>query len=276
MNKEADLHLHSIYSDGTFTPAEILKYAQGFSLSCISITDHDTVEGLAEAFKVLPQFDIELISGIELSSSYKRKEVHILGYFIDYKSEWFLERLEKFRESRKLRFLEMVKRLRERGIKIDYEQVLNDNPKAAIGRLHLGKAVYEQGYTKSIKEVFDKYLGEGKPCYVEKEELPVIDALEMIKRLGGVSILAHPYLLRDDNLVNELLDLGFNGIEAAHFEHSKGIEESYSKMARRKGLLLSGGSDCHGEAKEQMLMGKKRIPYSLVLKMKEYLDERKR
>jgi 3',5'-nucleoside bisphosphate phosphatase len=276
MNKEADLHLHSIYSDGTLTPVEILEHAQELSLSAVSITDHDTVDGLSQAFKALPDFDLELIAGIELSSSYKRKEVHILGYFIDYKEEWFLERLKRFRESRKLRFLEMVKRLREKNIKIDYEKVLNDNAEAAIGRLHLGKAVYQQGYTKSIKEVFDRYLAEGKPCYVEKEELPVIDALEMIKRLGGISILAHPYLLRDDNLVNELLDLGFNGIEAAHFEHSKGIEESYSKMARRKGLLLSGGSDCHGEAKEQMLMGKKRVPYSLVLKMKEYLDERKR
>ncbi len=271
MDREADLHLHSIYSDGTFTPTEIVKHAKELSLSCISITDHDTTDGLDEAFKAASECDIEFISGVELSSSYKRKEVHILGYFIDYKEKWFLDRLEKFRAARKLRFLEMVKRLRERGVKVDYEKILNENPKAAIGRLHLGKAVYREGHTSSIREVFDKYLGEGKPCYVKKEELSVVDAIEIIKKLGGVSILAHPYLLRDDKIVLELLDLGFNGIEASHFEHPKGIEEKYSKIARERNLLLSGGSDCHGEAKEDILMGKKRVPYDVVVKMKEYL-----
>ena len=274
MNKEADLHLHSIYSDGTFTPTEILNYAKELSLSCISITDHDTVNGLDEAFKAAAELDIELIPGIELSSSYKRKEIHILGYFIDYKAEWFLDKLKSFRRSRKLRFLEMVKKLRERGIEVDYEKILNDNPQAAIGRLHLGKAVYEEGHASSIREVFDRYLGDGKTCCVEKEELSILDAIEMIKRLGGISILAHPYLLRDDNMVAELLDIGFSGIEALYLGHSKGMEKNYIKMAREKGLLISGGSDCHGKAKDNILMGKKKIPYEVVIKMKEYLDDK--
>ncbi len=275
MNKEADLHLHSMYSDGTFTPSEILRKAKELSLSCVSITDHDTVDGLDEAFKVAREIDIEFISGIELSSVHKDREIHILGYFINYKEEWFLNRLKSFKNFRKLRFMEMVKKLRKYNIIVDHKKILRENPKAAIGRLHLGKALYDEGLVPSIKEVFDKYLGDGKPCYVKKEELSILDAIEMIRRLGGIAILAHPFLLRDDSMVAELLDLGFDGIEASHFEHPKGIEKNYSKMAKDRGILLSGGSDCHGEAKANMLMGKKKIPYELVIKMKEYLDGRR-
>ncbi|MDP8216778.1 MAG: PHP domain-containing protein [Candidatus Kaelpia imicola] len=275
MNREADLHLHSMYSDGTFSPAEILRRAKELSLSCISITDHDTVAGLDEAFKAANEIDIEFISGVELSSSYRDREIHILGYFIDYKEEWFLNRLKSFRDFRKLRLLKMVKKLRDCGLSVNYEKILNDNPKAAIGRLHLGKALYEEGHISSIKEAFDRYLGEGKSCYVEKEELSVPRAIEMVRSLGGISVLAHPYLLRDDSIVAELLDFGFDGIEAAHFKHPKGTEKRYSKMAGERGLLLSGGSDCHGEARADILMGKKRVPYDIVIKMKEYLDERR-
>ncbi|MDP8253912.1 MAG: PHP domain-containing protein [Candidatus Kaelpia aquatica] len=275
MNKEADLHLHSIYSDGTFTPTEILKQAKDLSLSCISITDHDTVDGLDEAFKAANEIDIEFISGIELSSSYKGKEIHILGYFIDYREEWFLSKLKSFRDARKVRFMEMVKKLKDHGLAVDYEKILNDNPKAAIGRLHLGKALYEEGLVPSIAEVFAKYLGEGQSCYVAKEDLSISEVIEMIRSLGGLSILAHPFIIRNDSIVSELLDFGFDGIEASHLRHPKGIEKMYSKVAKERGILLSGGSDCHGEAKADMLIGKKRVPYDLVVKMKEYLDERR-
>ncbi|MDD5613951.1 MAG: PHP domain-containing protein, partial [Candidatus Omnitrophica bacterium] len=243
-------------------------------LSCIAVTDHDSVDGIEEAAAEAERLEIEMIPGVELSVDYKGREIHVLGYFVDHKDSWFLGVLTELRESRKRRFLEIVDRLKEHDVILDEVKIVKENENSALGRLHIAKEIHREGYTGSIKEAFVKYIGEGKPCYVKKDYFAPGDAVSLIKKIGGIAVLAHPHLLGDDSIVSDLIKEGIEGIEAYHFEHPKSVEEKYFAMALENGLLVTGGSDCHGKGKGELLLGRKRIPYDLVQSLKDYKDAR--
>ncbi|HEO64178.1 MAG TPA: PHP domain-containing protein [Candidatus Omnitrophica bacterium] len=274
MNKEADLHLHTIYSDGTLTPSELIKAAKEMGLSCIAVTDHDSVDGIEEAAAEADRLKVEMIPGVELSVDYKGREVHVLGYFIDYKEGWFLDMLAELRESRKRRFFEIVDKLKEHDVVLDEVRIARENENSALGRLHIAKEIYREGYTGSVKEAFVRYIGEGKPCYVKKDYLAPADAVSIIKKIGGISVIAHPHLLGDEGIVFDLIKEGIEGIEVYHFEHPKSVEEKYLAIALENGLLVTGGSDCHGQGKGELLLGRKRIPYDLVQGLKDFKNAR--
>lgn len=276
MSPEADLHIHTLYSDGTFSPREVLERVQKEGISAIAITDHDSVQAIEPAILEGEKLGIEVIPGVELTAEYNNSEVHILGYFIDYQKDWFLKKLKHLREVRKERFLQMVQKLRRFNIFLDPAKIVKENKSTALGRLHLARELKKQGYVSSVKEAFNLYIGEGKPCYVKKERILPQEAIAIIKELNGISVIAHPYTLKDEKILTEVLKQGIEGIEVYHTECSPVDQVKYWQVAYLNNLLVTGGSDCHGMAKGGVLIGKIKIPYAFVERLKKYRDERRK
>jgi len=263
-----DLHIHTTYSDSTLTPSEVVDIAIQKGFSAISITDHDCVDGIEPALKSSEGCGLEVIPGVELTAEMDNLEIHILGYLIDYKKGWFMERLKQIREARVNRIYEMTKRLRDHGVNISAGTVFNISGPGAVGRLHLATALYNEGHVSSIGEAFKKYIGNGSPFYVKKLRFTPREAVKMIKDLGGVAVLAHPYTVGNDGIIPSLVDEGIRGIEVYHTDHPNNVMLHYEQMASRYGLLTTGGSDCHGEGKGGVLLGRIKVPYRVVDSLK--------
>lgn len=266
--KFADLHIHTDFSDSTFSPEEVAAHAGEKGLSAIAICDHDCVDGIEPCEKAASPLGIEVISGIELTVEKEDAEIHILGYFIDRKVEWFQNRLKAMRESRISRVYEMVEKLNALGINVKVEDVFRLAGRGSVGRLHLAQAMLKTGKVKSFREVFGKYIGFQKPCYVPHVKFSPQEAIEFILKDGGVPVLAHPGIMNKDEYIPELVGYGLKGIEAYHTDHSSGVVKHYEELAEEYGLLTTGGSDCHGMGKGRVLIGTVRIPYELVEKLK--------
>ncbi len=273
MERLADLHVHTIFSDGTLSPVETLNAAKGFGLCAIAITDHDCVDAVAPAISAGPEFGIEVIPGVELSADMEDEEIHILGYLINCRDEWFADRLFKLRQSRLKRAAEMVEKLKANGINIEAQEVFDFAGCGSVGRLHIARLLYNKGYTSSIYEAFEKYIGAGKPCYVRRLDLAPSEAIDMIRKIGGVSVLAHPSTIRRNEFIEDLVKMGIGGIEAYHPDMNAHQSEHYKEIAKKFGLVITGGSDCHGLAKGRLLMGKVKVPYELVEKLKEEVNK---
>lgn len=268
--KYADLHVHTIFSDGTFTPEEAVRVAREKGLSCIAICDHDCVDGIGPSIEYSKKNPIEIIPGVELTAMKDRKEIHILGYFISWKEQWFREILKKIQAERVLRINKMIEKLKRFNIEVMPDRVMNiAGGKGSVGRLHLARALVEIKAVSSIQAAFDKYIGDFKPCYVEDIDFSPKEAIEFILRAKGIPVLAHPYTIGNDSLIQEFVKYGMRGIEVFHIDHSLSISKRYEKIALENGLLVTGGSDCHGLGKGRVLLGTVRVPYSLVDKLKE-------
>lgn len=252
----SDLHIHTIYSDGSFTPAEVIKYAEECGLSYISITDHDILDGYSEIENI--KSCLEVIPGIEIGCEGEGniEEIHILGYFLDIENKGLQDFLIPIREGRERRVEMIVRKLKNHGIDIEYEDVKNVGGAGAIGRLHIAKVLFDKGMGNSVLSCFDKYLSPGKCGFVERENLPSPEkAIDRIKASEGIPILAHPY--DTIRLLPDLIKFGLMGIEVVHPK----IDPNLCKFLRRKageyGLLITGGSDCHGKMKgEDVFLGK--------------------
>jgi 3',5'-nucleoside bisphosphate phosphatase len=266
--KYADLHLHTRFSDGTYTVPELLEKAKARNLDCIAITDHDTVEALAYLKKNIREPGLEVIPGVELTADYEGKEVHILGYFVDYENKEFLKELALIKQARVERIYEMVDKLKSLGMSINTEDVFRLSDVGTIGRLHLARAMFSKGCVCSTQEAFNKYIGDNGPAYVGRFRLSPAQAIKLIAEAGGVAVLAHPYCLPDQNLIFTLIDLGLDGLEVYYPEHSAAQIKNYLEIAKKHGLLVTGGSDCHGFAKPTELIGKIKLPYELVEEMR--------
>ncbi len=266
--KYADLHLHTNFSDGTNTVAELLQKAKDAGLSCISITDHDTVEGLKYLKENIKNPDLEVIPGIELTAEHEDKEIHILGYFIDFENKSFLEQLAAIKRARVKRIKDMTAKLKSLNVNIDPEEVLCLSEVGTVGRLHLARVMLKNGCVASLQEAFNKYIGDNGPAYVGRFRLSPEKAIQLIERVGGVSVLAHPYSLSKQDLIPKLVDFGLSGIEVYYPEHSSSQIRNYLEVARKFDLLITGGSDCHGNAKPTELIGEIKLPYDFVEKIK--------
>lgn len=267
--KTADLHLHTRFSDGTFTPEEVAARARLHGLSAIALTDHDTVEGCGRMSAACSRNEIEFIPGAELTADHSGTELHILGYFLDTESPGLLSELSKFQAVRRTRIEEMVQRLNGRGIPIRLEAVFQLANCQSPGRPHVARALVQEGYCSGYDEAFDRFLKKGRPAWVPKAKMASQAAINLIHAAGGVAVLAHPGLYRADSVIPELADEGIDGLECWHTKHSGAAAEAYARTAEEFGLVATGGSDCHGDAKGHPLIGTLRIPYEQVDQLKE-------
>lgn len=268
--KYADLHVHTDFSDGTFTPEEVVTLAGSKGLSSIAICDHDCVDAIAPSMKQAKDIPIEIIPGVELTVIKDRREIHVLGYFISWQAEWLQKILKRVQRERIERIDTMIEKLKRFNIKLDRNTVLDlAGGKGSVGRLHMARALFKTGSVSSIQAAFDKYIGDLKPCYVEDVGFEMREAIDLILRAGGVPVLAHPHTIGDDALVVELIKYGIRGIEVFHSDHRPPVRKKYEEIAKEYGLLITGGSDCHGLAKKRVLLGSVKVPYELVEKIKE-------
>jgi hypothetical protein len=270
--KLADLHIHTQVSDGWFTPDEAVEQASRAGLAAVSIADHDSVSGIKSAIWTGKKCGVEVIPGVELSSRFESGDIHILGYFIDWQDRWFNNKLLDLQEARTDRAKEILNRLKALNINISYNVILVIAG-GAMGRPHIAQAMLDQGYVRTVREAFEKYLGIDRPAYVEKYPLSSAEAIRMIRKAGGIPTLAHPVFYRVDEVLPELVEQGLQAIEVYHSRHDTAATEHYEELAKKYDLLITGGSDAHGR---EVPVGAVRISYELVEKMKEWLSTPKR
>jgi hypothetical protein len=274
--KFADLHLHTNLSDGTFTPEELVVQAQKHALACISLTDHDTVEGCARAAAACGPAGIEFIPGTELTAEHDDIEVHLLGYFLDTHNRVLLAEISKFQVVRKQRIYEMVSRINELGLPLQVEAVFTLANCESPGRPHVARTLVKAGLVRNLDEAFERFLKKGRPAWVPKSKMSARQGVDLIHQAGGLAVMAHPGLNRTDDIIPALVAAGLDGIECFHSKHSTAMSARYIEMAEKFDLLVTGGSDCHGFSKIRPLIGSVKIPYELVEKMKAKVAERQR
>ena len=267
--QKIDLHIHTVYSDGTFTPTEVVERAKKLGLTAISITDHDSVSGVEEAIRAGEKLGVEVVPGIEMSSDIGEDEIHILGYYLDWKDKTFLTQLQVFQEDRAKRNQRLLKKLEELGMKLDHREIKNMAPKGVVGRLHIARLMVKNGYVSSIGEAFEKWLNAGKPAYIKRMKVSPFKVIQMILKAGGIPVFAHPYLSKRDDLIPEMVKRGLMGIEVYQSVHDKQAVAHYRKIAKKYHLLITGGSDCHGKGKDKILMGTVDIPASILDELKK-------
>lgn len=268
LSRRADLHVHTNFSDGTFSPKEVVEYANKIGLAAIAITDHDSVEGISPAVKAAEDKSLEIIPGLEFTTEIENCEVHILGFFIDYGKKWFTQELLRLRQMRHIRMQKMLECLSKKGIGISMDEVRLVSGEGSIGRLHLAKLLFEKGHVSSVKNAFDKFIGNGKPCYAGGDRISPIDAIAMVIKAGGVPVLAHPHTMGKDKFISSFVKAGLRGIEVYHSDHAQASVNHYKKIAQEFELLITGGSDCHGMGKGKVMMGTVTVPYEIVEQLK--------
>lgn len=249
---EVDLHMHTTASDGMNRPSENVRMAREAGLSALAITDHDTVAGYAEAAQAGQTLGITVVPGVEISTVAEGQDIHILGYYIDVNDEQLLERLRQLRSTRENRNAMLLERLRELGLDITIEEVIEQAGKSAsgdetIGRPHIASVLVSKGYVASVHEAFDRYLGKGGAAYVNPPRVSPFEAVDWIHEAGGAAVVAHPGLYQADELVERIVRHGADGIEAFHSDHTPEDESRYAEMAARLQVLVTAGSDFHGE-----------------------------
>jgi len=273
MNRIVDLHTHTTESDGSFTPEELIAEAKRVGLSAIAITDHDSISGIKKATLLADELGIELIPGVELSTDYNGKEVHVVGLYVNDEDEYFLTKIKEFKENRDSRNAIMVENLQKEGFAITMEELTAENPDCVITRANIARFLYEHGMIPTIQTAFEKYIGDNCKCYVNRFKITPMDGVRLIKKAGGTAILAHPllYHMSDSTLqkmVDEMKEAGLDGIEAIYCTYTPAEERQMKQFAKENGLLISGGSDFHGTTKPKLELGtgygKLYIPYEVL------------
>jgi predicted metal-dependent phosphoesterase TrpH len=255
----ADLHLHTTASDGRLEPHQIVSLAADIGLDVIAITDHDTIDGITPALTAAKQYpSLTVIPGVEISTYKRNGEIHILGYFIDYTDPKLVSSLQDLRDSRVTRAMKMIQKLDELGMEIKWEKVLEFSQGGAVGRPHVAQALIEAGYITTFREAFDKYIGRGKPAYIERKKVSPRAAVKLIANAGGLPVLAHPTFIGDVNmekLIAELKQVGLVGMEVYYGKYTRDEIDMLEKVALGHGLIATGGSDYHafGDDSEAMI-----------------------
>ena len=244
-----DLHIHTTASDGRLTPVQVLQQAQAAGLKGIAITDHDTVAGLKilQGTEGIAEADPVIVAGIEFSTDLPEHEVHILGYGIDPEHRELQEYLEMLVQDRLLRVGKMLAKLKQLGYSLEYRQVCDlAGESVALGRPHVAKALIEKGYFSTVAEVFDQLLAKNGPAYVPHYKLTPADVIRLVHCIGGAAVLAHPGQIQNDDIVEELIGAGLDGLEVYHPHHTAAETETYRQWAVKNKMLITGGSDYHG------------------------------
>lgn len=268
-NGYADLHIHSNRSDGYYAPKELIEKVAAQGLKATAVVDHDDISAYEEACFYGKKFDIEVLTGVELSVSYDQHDLHILGYDFDYLNQELSEYLTLFKEHRISRAQKIVENLANLGMPISFEAVLEKAGRGTVGRPHIASVLVEDGFVYSFQEAFNKYLGEDKPAHVAKYKMELATALNLVKTAGGICCVAHPGLrLKQDDLLI-LVQKGISGIEVIHPNHNEESVNFFRDLAKKYNLVATGGSDFHGGGKNENSLGKFKVPYDVVLQIKE-------
>lgn len=279
-DKRIDLHVHSNCSDGRLSPSELVAYTVEKGLAAMALTDHDTIAGIPEAMEAAKACDLELIPGLEFSTNYNGKDIHILGLNITWNDPGFIRELKEFQDSRDIRNRKMIVRLQEHGVEITYEKMAAENPDSVWTRANFARYLLDHGYVKTMPDAFNRYIGDQAPCFVPREQVTPDQAVDLIHRYGGLAVLAHPilYKLSDealDELVRMLKEHDLDGIEAIYSTYRWMDESNVKCLARKYELCITGGSDFHGSNKPDIDLGVGRgnlkIPYELWTNLKQHI-----
>ena len=276
-----DLHVHTSVSDGTYSPRAAVELAKQGGLRAIAITDHDTVQGNKEALDAGKELGLEVIPGVEISVEWEKRAVHILGYFIDWQNDVLaseLQNLVRFREERNPKIIEKLNAL---GVAISYTEVKEVAGEGTIGRPHFAQVLVEKGYVRDGDEAFTKYLQRGAPAYVEKKRLTPREGVTLIRNAGGIAVLAHPFTIegidgrRLEHVITHFKQEGIEGVEVFYSMHTQEQTRQLEALAKKHGLLITGGTDFHGAQKPKLRLGKGfgnlHVPYHWLEEMKNYL-----
>lgn len=266
----ADLHLHTNFSDGTYTPEELVSHGKRHGLAALALTDHDTVEGCPRMAAACAGEGIEFISGTELTAELNGCELHLLAYCVDLDNEQLLTEVGRFQIVRQNRIREMVAQLNKLNIPLQAEAVFAIANCRSPGRPHVARALVQAGFCGSLDEAFERFLKVNRPAWVPKCKMSARDAIALIHQAGGVAVMAHPGLNRTDGIIPEMVEAGLDGLECFHSKHSPSASNHYLQMAEKLQLLVTGGSDCHGMNKGKPLIGSVKLPYQRVEKLKEH------
>lgn len=256
-----DLHTHTVASDGTYRPSELVAEAARRGVRVLAITDHDSTDGLAEAIATARAHPpLTIVPGIEINCDVEGAEIHVLGYGMDYEAPWFHEFCLAQRADRRARVHRTAERLAALGLPIDVERVFALVQEGSAGRPHVARVMVERGYVKTVREAFDRYLASGKPAHVPRRKLSPEDAVRLLRRAGGVPVFAHPGLAERDELIPSMVEAGLMGIECYYSEHSPAQRGTYLDLCRRYDLVATGGSDFHGPAVRAATLGHPSVP----------------
>ena len=272
--KFADLHLHTHFSDGTFTPEELAGHGQRLGFAALALTDHDSVEGCARMAAACGAAGIEFIAGTELTAEHDNIEVHLLGYLMDTLNEKLLMEIGRFQAVRQNRIREMVMRLNHLNVPLEVETVFALANCKSPGRPHVARALVKAGLCRTSDEAFERFLKKNRPAWVPKAKMSALEGVELIHQAGGLAVMAHPGLNRTDEIIPALVNAGLDGIECFHTKHSTKTAERYLEIADKFNLLVTGGSDCHGFSKGKPLIGTVKLPYEHVEKLKSKAGSR--
>ena len=272
----ADLHVHTCYSDGILRPSEVVEKAKEVGLKAVGIVDHDCVDGIPEAREVGDRLGVEIVPGIELSCQYQGKDIHIIAYYCDLNHPQLVEYLTHFQDERYQRALKMVRNLNNQGVKISIEDVQRNAKGKSIGRPHIAEVLMEKGYVETFQEAFHRFIGYTSKAYEEKYRIMPEEALRIISDVGGLSFLAHPGHTISMEAIFNFTKAGLDGIEIVHPQLNDRRTLQLQQFAQNHGLLVSGGSDCHGGREGRLNIGNYRVPYAILTEMQNVIKIRKR
>lgn len=259
MSGGADLHTHTEVSDGALTPAALVREAVRAGVAVLAVTDHDAVDGAAEARREAPE-GLTVLTGTELTCSIDGREAHVLAYGVDPEDPALRAALERFRHQREERARAMIARLQERGVAIEYEEVARISGRGTVARPHVAQALLARGAVSTVQEAFTRFLGRHAPAFVPKPALQPREAFDLVRAAGGVSALAHPGTFQRDDLIPRLAAAGLDALEVRHTEHGTALSAHYEKMAHQLNLLPTGGSDFHGTPGHRSRIGTPAVP----------------
>jgi 3',5'-nucleoside bisphosphate phosphatase len=272
--KFADLHLHTYFSDGTFSPEELVSHGHRLGFAALALTDHDSVEGCPRMAAACEAAGIDFIPGTELTAEHDDTEIHLLGYWVDTQNEKFLSDIGRFQSVRQDRIREMVSRLNGLNVPLQAETVFALANCKSPGRPHVARALVKAGLVGSLDEAFERFLKKNRPAWVPKAKMSALEAIELIHQAGGLAVMAHPGLNRTDDVIPVLVESGLDGIECFHTKHSTAASDHYLEIADKYHLLITGGSDCHGFSKGKPLIGTVKLPCDHVEKLKRAVATR--
>jgi predicted metal-dependent phosphoesterase TrpH len=273
--KRIDLHMHSTASDGSFPPAEVARMVAANRVDVFSLTDHDTLDGLPAAEACAKESGIRLIPGVELSVSEEGMDVHLLAYGFDPSDPTLEAAVQRYREGRRERARKILLRLKGLGIRISLEEVESIARGGALGRPHVAEALLQGGHVETFNEAFQRYLGHHAPAYVPKPRVTLEEASSIVRDAGGVTILAHPGTLNRDHLIPAWARRGLDGIEVWHSKHDASAVERYRGFAQLHGLLMTGGSDYHGDRTPGVAIGSVDVPGEILKPLDAVLKARR-